>query len=401
MKYFSHLNTAVEILSLYEGKIPFHYFIKEFLKLNKKYGSKDRRNISRLCYAALRTGKAFPKWSAENKVRAGLFLCTDTPDEVTEQLIGDYNEIIAGNKAEKWRIISGSYKSEFESESGQDLNIDSIFPVTAPVFSNDLEAGGFLYSFFQQPDLFLRIRPGNEKTVLNKLASNNLPFESLPPSAIRLPISTRLDELLEADKEIVIQDYSSQLTGLLLSNLTSEIKYVWDACAASGGKSLMVCDLLRNIRLTVTDIRSSIIFNLEKRFQQAGVKNYHAYIIDLAGDTTLPFEQKQDLVVADVPCSGSGTWSRTPEQLSYFDPSAIDYYQDLQRKIVQRIVPMIKPGGFLLYITCSVFKKENEDNVEFLISTLNMDLVEQKLIPGFSLKADSMFVALLKKSGEW
>ncbi|HTE23133.1 RsmB/NOP family class I SAM-dependent RNA methyltransferase [Flavitalea sp.] len=397
MKYFSHLNTAVEILSLYDGKIPFHYFIKEFLKLDKKYGSKDRRNISRLCYAALRTGKAFPKWSTENKIRAGLFLCTDVPDQVTEQLIGDYNEIIAADKIEKWRIISGSYQSEFEIERNQARNIASIFPVTAPEFSKNMDADEFHYSFFQQPDLFLRIRPGNEKTVLEKLTLNNLPFESLPPSAIRLPISTRLDELLETDKEIVIQDYSSQLTGSLLSNLPTEIKFVWDACAASGGKSLMVCDLFKNIRLTVSDIRSSIIFNLEKRFHQAGIKNYHAYIVDLAGDSPLPFDQQQDLVIADVPCSGSGTWSRTPEQLTYFDPSAIDYYQDLQRKIVQRIVPMIKPGGFLLYITCSVFQKENEDNVEFLTSTLNMELLEQKLISGFRLKADTMFAALLRR----
>jgi 16S rRNA (cytosine967-C5)-methyltransferase len=397
MKYFSHLNTAVEILGLYDGKIPFHHFIKEFLKLNKKYGSNDRRNISRLCYAALRTGKAFPKWSIENKIRAGLFLCTDTSDQVTEQLIGDYNEIIAADIIEKWRIISESYQSEFEIKTSQAQNITSIFPVSSDEFSHDLETGEFLYSFFQQPDLFLRIRPGNERTVLDKLSSNNLPFELLPPSAIRLPISTRLDELLEADKEIVIQDYSSQLTGSLLNNLPTEIKFVWDACAASGGKSLMVCDLLKNVRLTVTDIRSSIIFNLERRFHQAGIKNYHAYIVDLASDSTLPFEQQQDLVIADVPCSGSGTWSRTPEQLTFFDPSAIHSYQDLQRKIVQRIVPMIKPGGFLLYITCSVFQKENENNVEHFTSTLNMKLVEKKLISGMRLRADSMFVALLKK----
>ena len=115
MKYFSHLNTAVEILDLYDGKLPFHHFIKEFLRLNKKYGSRDRKNISRLCYAALRTGIAFPKWSAENKIRAGLFLCNDEPDEVTEQLIGDYNEIINSEKAEKWRIINETYQSEYES----------------------------------------------------------------------------------------------------------------------------------------------------------------------------------------------------------------------------------------------------------------------------------------------
>jgi 16S rRNA (cytosine967-C5)-methyltransferase len=398
MKYFSHLNTAVEILSLYDGKIPFHYFIKEFLRLNKKYGSRDRKNISRLCYAALRTGIAFPKWSAENKIRAGLFLCNDKPDEVTGQLIGDYNEIITADRSEKWKIITESYQSEFESENHGARNIASIFPVSAQEFSKDLDADEFLFSFFQQPDLFLRIRPGNEKNVLDKLRSENLAFELLPPSAIRLPITTKIDTLLEADKQVVIQDYSSQLTGSLLNILPPGIKFVWDACAASGGKSLLVSDILKNIRLTVSDIRSSIIFNLEKRFQQAGIKNYHAYIADLAGNAPLPFNHQQDLVIADVPCSGSGTWSRTPEQLSYFEPSAIDHYQNLQQKIIQRIVPLIKPGGYMLYITCSIFQKENEANIDFLTSNPEIELIEQKLITGYTTKADTLFAALLKKN---
>ncbi|MHA4846345.1 RsmB/NOP family class I SAM-dependent RNA methyltransferase [Flavitalea antarctica] len=399
MKYFSHLNTAVEILDLYDGKLPFNHFIKEFLRLNKKYGSRDRKNISRLCYAALRTGIAFPKWSAENKIRAGLFLCNDEPDEVTEQLIGDYNEIISSEKAEKWRIINETYQSEYESGESSAKNISSIFPVAVREFSDGLDADEFLFSFFQQPDLFLRVRPGNEKTVTDKLVSNNIPFDLLPPSAVRLPITTKIDPLLEADKEVVIQDYSSQLTGSLLARLPPGTRFVWDACAASGGKSLLASDLLSNIRLTVSDIRSSIIFNLEKRFQQAGIRNYHAYIVDLAGNAPLPFDHQQDLVIADVPCSGSGTWSRTPEQLSYFDPSAIEYYQDLQQKIVKRIVPLIKPGGFLLFITCSVFKKENEDNIDFLQSALDMELVEIKLISGSKIKADTLFAALLKKKG--
>src|SRR5687767_4389891 len=110
-RYFSHLNTAVEILSLYDGKIPFHHFIREYLKLNKKFGSKDRKNISRLCYSGLRIGKAFPHWSGENKIRAGLFLCTDATDDVTEQLIGDYNEVITKTKAEKWAIVSDAYSA--------------------------------------------------------------------------------------------------------------------------------------------------------------------------------------------------------------------------------------------------------------------------------------------------
>jgi len=406
MKYFSHLNTAVEILSLYDGKIPFHYFIKEFLKLNKKYGSKDRKNISRLCYAGLRVGNAFGKWSPENKIRAGLFLCNTQRDNVTGELLDDYNEIIDKPLPEKWKVLSGSYHdfilhaNNAGSSPASDVNAqedlpDTIFPVSLNEFSDGLDKDEFLFSFFIQPDLFIRIRPGKKEDVIKKLESYDITHELLPPAAGRLPINTKLNEIFTNDREIVIQDYSSQLTGEMFRLLPPDTRKVWDACAASGGKSLLAWDLLHDIDLTVTDIRSSIIHNLTERFQQAGISNYDSFVIDLAGNIALPFSDKQDLVIADVPCSGSGTWSRTPEQLKYFNPSAINHYQDLQRKILRNTVPAIKPGGYLLYITCSVFKKENEDNCKFLESELK--LVSSKLIKGYSLKADTMFAALFKR----
>ena len=408
MKYFSHLNTAVEILSLYDGKIPFHYFIKEFLKLNKKYGSKDRKNISRLCYAGLRVGNAFGKWSPENKIRAGLFLCNNQQDNVTTELLDDYNEIIDKPLPEKWKVLSGSYhdfilhtnnagNTSDSDMHGQEDTPDTIFPVSLNEFSDGLDKDEFLFSFFVQPDLFIRIRPGKKEDVIKKLEAYDITYEFLPPATARLPINTKLNEIFTSDREIVIQDYSSQLTGEMFQLLPPDTRKVWDACAASGGKSLLAWDLLQDMDLTVTDIRSSIIHNLTERFQQAGISNYDSFVIDLSGNIALPFADKQDLVIADVPCSGSGTWSRTPEQLKFFNPSAIIHYQDLQRKILRNTVPAIKPGGYLLYITCSVFKKENEDNCSFLESELKLEMVSSKLLKGYSLKADTMFAALFKR----
>ncbi|RYZ30055.1 MAG: hypothetical protein EOP49_40120, partial [Sphingobacteriales bacterium] len=196
MKYFSHLNTAVQALEAYDGQAPFHHYIREFLKLDKKYGSKDRKNISRLCYAGLRIGNAFPRWTAENRIRAGLFLCTAMPDAVTEQLIGDYNEVITGSLSEKWRLIAKAYNAEksirlgststaepgsesaMQPQSGLTVEpgkgpampgqpdaavqaeVDptiplAIFPLPPDVFSPSLDQQSFLFSFFVQPDLFL------------------------------------------------------------------------------------------------------------------------------------------------------------------------------------------------------------------------------------------------------
>ncbi len=102
-------------------------------------------------------------------------------------------------------------------------------------------------------------------------------------------------------------------------------------------------------------------------------------------------------MIADVPCSGSGTWGRTPEQLNFFNAKKIDEYVLLQKKIVTNIVPYIRTNGYLLYITCSVFKKENEEVVSFVQENLQMELVEMNVIKGYDKKADTMFAALLKR----
>ena len=144
--------------------------------------------------------------------------------------------------------------------------------------------------------------------------------------------------------------------------------------------------------LTVSDVRPSIIANLKKRFAEAGIKNYNAFVADAV--TASP-NTKFDLIIADVPCSGSGTWARTPEQLSFFKESQVDDYTALQIAIAANAIKYLEPGGYLLYITCSVFKKENELQVEKLLA-MGMQLVEQEVLKGYSENADSMFVALLR-----
>jgi 16S rRNA (cytosine967-C5)-methyltransferase len=94
-----------------------------------------------------------------------------------------------------------------------------------------------------------------------------------------------------------------------------------------------------------------------------------------------------------VPCSGSGTWARTPEWLSMFKAEELEHFQLLQRKIVENLVAFLKPGMPLVYITCSVFKKENEENIEHFTSTLPLEQVESTYINGISHGADTLFVA--------
>jgi 16S rRNA (cytosine967-C5)-methyltransferase len=104
-----------------------------------------------------------------------------------------------------------------------------------------------------------------------------------------------------------------------------------------------------------------------------------------------------DLVICDVPCTGSGTWGRTPEQLFYFNPAEIAQYAALQKKILSGVIPQLKAGAYLLYSTCSVFTKENEEAAGFLKQQFHLRLVKMELLEGYHRKADTMFAALLQK----
>ncbi|HEY1201479.1 MAG TPA: Fmu (Sun) domain-containing protein, partial [Niastella sp.] len=172
---------------------------------------------------------------------------------------------------------------------------------------------------------------------------------------------------------------------------------IWDACAASGGKSILAFDTFKQPHLTVSDIRQSILINLEKRFATAGIKNYNSFVGDLSASTFNIRNSAFDIIITDVPCSGSGTWSRTPEQLYYFEPQQINKYSALQKNIVSNAIPYLKPGGFLLYCTCSVFKKENEEVVDFIQQQHSLQLKQLTLFTGYTMKADTLFGAVFQK----
>jgi 16S rRNA (cytosine967-C5)-methyltransferase len=137
------------------------------------------------------------------------------------------------------------------------------------------------------------------------------------------------------------------------------------------------------------------MINLKNRFQEAGIKKYRTYSADLT-----IFEAKHptnnisyDLIIADVPCTGSGTWGRNPDSIYFFDIREIERYQALQKKILTNIIPVLKEGGTLIYITCSVFKKENEEVVQFIQQKFNLRMEKMALLKGFDQRADSFFVA--------
>ncbi|MEO8820610.1 MAG: Fmu (Sun) domain-containing protein [Ginsengibacter sp.] len=387
--FHRYLNYAISLLENYKAGEPFHLYLKKYFSSSKKHGSKDRRQISSLCYNYFRLGLGVSSTIAvPEKLLLATFLFEKNTSALLEHLKPEWNKKIEWDlerkiKSEK-KIFNPQKIFPFREELSQQINFDQ-----------------FNLSFLKQPKLFIRIRPERENSVFDKLKNANISFEKTRKNCLAFSNATKITDILSIDKDAVIQDYNSQKTGDVLKE---QIKLpvhgflVWDCCAASGGKSILVYDLLKNIELTVSDTRKNILQNLGLRFQKAGIKDYTSFTADLSFSTSLKsIKTPFDLIIADVPCSGSGTWARTPEQLLFFNKDEILKYAELQQKIVLNAEKYLKDGGYFLYITCSVFAKENEENVNFFQQRTNFKLIKAEYLRGYEMQADTLFAALFKK----
>jgi len=391
-RFHSHINSAKKILDTYQGDKPFSIFLKLFFSSNKKYGSKDRKSIASICFHYFRMGKAFTDISIEEKMLIATFLCETTDSLLLKDLRPEWNEKISIPVREKINLLI------------QNISLLGFFPFV-DLLSSGIEMEAYSLSMLTQPDLFIRIRPQSKESVIKKLTQSNFHWQQMNGQCVRLKNSDKVADLFNLDKEVVVQDANSQKVldflkqpGLLETSSENKTLSVWDCYAASGGKSILLMDVLdRKIDLTVSDIRESILTNLHQRFKSAGITNYQTFVTDLSGADNKMINKDFDLIICDAPCSGSGTWGRTPEQLVFFKKTSVQYYADLQQKIVAKAITHLKPGGLFVYITCSVFKAENEMAVNFITETLKCKIIDQQLLKGYQQQSDSMFVAILKK----
>jgi 16S rRNA (cytosine967-C5)-methyltransferase len=265
--------------------------------------------------------------------------------------------------------------------------------------SDDIDKELFSHSMFIQPDLFLRIRPGKNKKVCDALNSAAIAYRLINNSTIALENGVSVENVLQINKDVVVQDLNSQkvFDFFVKERNAEKAELVWDCCAASGGKSILLYDQCgNNTKLTVSDIRESILTNLQLRLKDAGINIQKKFVQDLTLKSGLTMEEKFSVVICDAPCSGSGTWSRTPEQYASFDASQIQQFAQQQQKIVVNSIQHLAKNGWFIYITCSVFKAENEDMVEFITNHFSCQLLEMKYLKGYNNKADTLFVAYFK-----
>ena len=232
--------------------------------------------------------------------------------------------------------------------------------------------------------------------MLNELTVKNIPYTiEEGTDAVEIQSTFRLEDFETFRKGYFeVQDLSSQKTGNYFSPKPNESW--WDACSGSGGKSLLLFEKENSVKLTASDTREKILFNLKERFKRAGIKNYKTEVLNLENES-FPTEQMFDGIIVDAPCTGSGTWTRSPEWLSNFKPEMVYDYSEKLKKIVGNVLKNLKIGAPLIYVTCSVFKKENEENIKHFTENFPLTLECSEYLFGYKNGADNLFVARMNK----
>lgn len=197
--------------------------------------------------------------------------------------------------------------------------------------------------------------------------------------------------------EFFVQDAAAAMS--VLCAAPQKGMRVLDACSAPGGKSLLCASLMENEgEILACDLHAKKLRLVEENAARLGFD-----IIRTAPmDASKPYDALRDsfdLVIADVPCSGMGVIRKKPE-IRYKDPKALAGLPEIQKRIADGLAACVRPGGTLLYSTCTVFREENEDVVEWFLSR-HPDFVreEQRLILPQDYDTDGFFYCRMKRNG--
>lgn len=373
------------ILNSYSGHIPLPAFLKLYFKKHPILGGKDRKILTEMAFVYYRWSKLI---ELESELYTRVLKCL--------KINLQFNSLKIDPKHPAYLYFE-KYSQSISELIEKPSTFEALFPYPIAL-SQDLSKATWLEHCCRQSLVFIRIVPKYYEDCLKILQTSHLFFTPIERYCIALESSIKIDAVLP-ENYYRVQDYSSQKV-IDYINITN-VHNAWDCCSGAGGKSLLFKEKAPHIPLLVSDVRKSILHNLNERFKRYQIKNTQSLCLSAADITACQSalkDQKFDLIIADVPCSGSGTWARSPEQLYFFDVQKITTYTQLQQDIVNNIVAYLNPGGLLLYITCSVFQKENEQQVqEFLQKHSSLRLEQSQLINGIPYAADMMYVAQLRK----
>jgi len=232
----------------------------------------------------------------------------------------------------------------------------------------------------------VRTRANEEELLARFRASGIAPEKSqIADGAWRVARSTPVLRTLAEEGVVYFQDEASQLVAELVEAQPNDT--VLDLCAAPGGKTTLIADRIPASRVIASDVSARRLATVEAAVGNQQLKNISLMVID--GSQSLPFKPDSfDRILVDAPCSGTGTLRHNPEirwRLSEDDIPRLAVQQGL---LLQNAVEALKPGGRLIYSTCSIEREENEDIVADFLKR-NKTIHQLQLKPGSGLTANA------------
>lgn len=375
--------------------------VQALLKRDKRWGSRDRGFIAETVYEIVRYKRLYAEiaevkepFNRDNLWRLFAVWATlrritlpkwkyfeDTP---TRKIKGRFDEL---SKIRKYRESIPDWLDNMAVEElGESL------------WTKEINA------LNQQADVILRVNTlkTNIKDLQNRLQSENIETEAVKGYPMALKLKERANVFqTESFKDgwFEVQDASSQLVATML-DVKPGMKVV-DACAGAGGKTLHMAALMENKgQIIAMDIYANKLKNLKVRAKRDGAFNIELKEID----STKPIKKlhgKADRLLIDAPCSGLGILRRNPDAKWKLQPEFIENIKKTQQEILQSYSKMVKPGGKMVYATCSILPSENRQQVDTFLSSengQNFKLLEDKRIFAHESGYDGFYIAVLEKN---
>jgi len=365
-------SAAIEVLAdIDQRRRPASEALKDWGFGHRFAGSGDRAAIGNLVFDALRKRASAAYAMGETSPRALVLrtLVTDwgmTPDQVTALCDGSRFAPEPLGAAE-----SEGLKRDIADDAPAHIRGDYpewLAPAFTDAFGERAAEEGVALATRAPVDLRVNTLKTNRNKVLKALA--RLAAEATPFSPLGVRIAPRQGPARSPHVEaeaghgkgwFEVQDEGSQIASLLTG--AGPRQQVIDLCAGAGGKTLALAALMENTgQLYAYDADRLRLRPIFERLKRAGARNVQV----LPGgelEVLRPLAGKMDLVVIDAPCTGSGVWRRRPDAKWRLSPEMLAARVDEQRAVLDQGAALVKPGGRLAYITCSVLPAENRDQV--------------------------------------
>jgi 16S rRNA (cytosine967-C5)-methyltransferase len=368
----ARLSAAIEVIDTIEAqRSPVANALKEWGTTHRFAGSGDRAAIAGLVWDVLRR-RASSAWVMDDdtprarvlgmlKVERGMMI-----EAIAALCDGGRFAPEPLSDAERAALSSRSPKDAPAPVAGD--YPDWLDPYLAQVFGEDRAAEAAAMASRAPLDLRVNTLKAKREKVLGSL--RHLGAKETPWSPVGLRIALGADARnpgIHAEEDFIkgaieVQDEGSQLAALFSAARPGE--QVIDLCAGAGGKTLALAALMQGKgRLIATDRDKRQLAPIHERLSRAGVHNAEVRTPKGEADPLSDIRASADLVVIDAPCTGTGTWRRNPDAKWRMRPGALEIRLKDQVEVLDRAAPLVKSGGRIAYITCSVLAQENGEQI--------------------------------------